>query len=157
SAWARQRAANGSPEPFNVRYWGVGNENWGCGGHFTPEDYGTEYRRFASYLRNWGEDRLFLIACGPNSHDLEWTRRLFQKLYRDYGHSPAMQGYAAHYYTWNREGRYGTATEYDTEQWYGLLAASLRMEPLVVEQRALMDEFDPERKIGLIVDEWGTW
>ncbi len=157
STWARQRAANGSPEPFNVRYWGVGNESWGCGGHFTPEDYGTEYRRFASFLRNWGPDRLYLIGCGPNSHDLDWTRRLFEKLYRDYGHSPAMQGYAAHYYTWNREGQYGTATEYDETQWYGMLAAALQMEPLVVEQRALMDEFDPEGKVGLIVDEWGTW
>lgn len=156
SEWARQRAANGRPEPYNVRYWGVGNENWGCGGNFTPEDYGSEYRRFATYLRNWGKDPLYLIACGPNENDLDWTRRFFTKLKKDYWSGPKIHGYAAHYYTWNH-GEFGTATEYDEAQWYGMLRKSLEMEPLVVQQRALMDAFDPERKIGLIVDEWGAW
>jgi alpha-N-arabinofuranosidase len=156
SEWARQRRANGQEAPFDVCYWGVGNENWGCGGNFSPEDYGSEYRRYATYLRNWGKDPLFLIACGPNENDLDWTRRFFTKLKKDYWGGPSLHGYAAHYYTWNH-GEYGTATEYDEAQWYGLLAKSLRMEPLVVQQRALMDAFDPERKIGLIVDEWGTW
>lgn len=156
SEWARQRRANGQDEPFNVRYWGVGNENWGCGGHFTPDDYATEYRRFATYLRNWGKDPLYLIGCGPNENDLDWTRRFFTKLKRDHGHHPPIHGYAAHYYTWNH-GEFGTATEYNETQWYGLLAKSLRMEALVTQQRALMDAFDPDRKIGLLIDEWGTW
>ncbi len=153
SSLARERAANGAPEPFNVRYWGVGNENWGCGGNFTPEDYGTEYRRFATYLRNWGDTPLYLIACGPNTNDLEWTRRFFNKLKKDYGRGPAIHGYAAHYYC----GTAGTATEYTDAQWYELLWKAVQMEPLVVQQRALMDTFDPERKIDLIIDEWGTW
>lgn len=156
SEWARQRRLNGQEEPFNVIYWGVGNENWGCGGHFTPDDYATEYRRYATYMRNWGSDPLFLIACGPNGNDLDWTRRFFTKLKRDHGHHPPLHGYAAHYYTWNH-GEFGTATEYNLSQWYGLLAKSLYMEQIVTQQRALMDAFDPERKIGLIVDEWGTW
>ncbi len=156
SSFAQQRAANGSPSPFNVKFWGVGNENWGCGGHFTPDDYGTEYRRFATYLRNWGKDPIFLIACGPNENDLDWTRRFFTKLRRDHGHGPALHGFAAHYYTWNR-GELGTATDYTEAQWYGMLWKSTLMEPLVVQQRALMDAFDPQRKVGLIVDEWGTW
>jgi alpha-N-arabinofuranosidase len=153
STLARQRAENGAAEPFQVRYWGVGNENWGCGGHFTPEDYGTEYRRFATYLRNWGGQPLTLIACGPNGNDLDWTRRFFTKLKKDYGRGPAIHSYAAHYYC----GTAGTATEYTESQWYELLWKAVQMEPLVVQQRALMDAFDPERKIGLIVDEWGTW
>ena len=156
SSRAEQRAANGSPDPFKVKFWGVGNENWGCGGNFTPDDYATEYRRYATYMRNWGDDPLYLIGCGPNENDLDWTRRFFTKLRRDHGRGPAIHGYAAHYYTWNH-GEYGTATEFDTAQWYGLLTKSLRMEPLVVQQRALMDAFDPQRKIGLIVDEWGAW
>jgi alpha-N-arabinofuranosidase len=153
SDYARQRAADGSPEPLGVRYWGVGNENWGCGGNFTPEDYGTEYRRFATYLRNWGETPLYLIACGPPGNDLDWTRRFFAKLKKDYWGGPPIHGYAAHYYC----GTAGTATEYTEAQWHELLAKAIQMEPLVVQQRALMDAFDPERKIGLIVDEWGTW
>jgi alpha-L-arabinofuranosidase len=152
STHAETRAANGHPEPFNVQYWGVGNENWGCGGNFTPEDYGTEYRRFASFLRNWGGDPLQLIACGPNGNDLDWTRRFFEKLRKDYGSAP-IHLYAAHYYC----GTAGTATEYTEAQWYELLWKAIQMEPLVVQQRATMDVFDPERKIGLIVDEWGTW
>jgi alpha-N-arabinofuranosidase len=150
---AGERAANGSPEPLGVRYWGVGNENWGCGGNFTPEDYGAEYRRFATYLRNWGETPIYLIACGPNGNDLEWTRRFLTKVKKDYGRGPTLHGYAAHYYC----GTAGTATEYTVDQWYELLWKAVQMEPLVVQQRALMDAFDPDRKIGLIVDEWGTW
>lgn len=153
STLARQRAANGSPEPFNVRFWGVGNENWGCGGNFSPEDYCSAYRQFATFLRNWGKDPIYLIACGPNTNDLDWTRRFFTKLKKDYGNGPRLHGYAAHYYC----GTAGTATEYSEAQWYELLWKAIQMEPLVVQQRALMDAFDPERKIGLIVDEWGTW
>jgi alpha-N-arabinofuranosidase len=153
STLARQRAANGSPEPFGVGIWGVGNENWGCGGNFTPEDYGAEYRRFASYLRGWGGQELTLIACGPSGNDPDWTRRFFTKLKKDYWGGPPIHGFAAHYYC----GTAGTATEYTEAQWYALLWKAIQMEPLVVQQRALMDAFDPERKIGLIVDEWGTW
>jgi alpha-L-arabinofuranosidase len=154
STWAELRAANGAPEPFGVRYWGVGNENWGCGGHFTPEDYGTEYRRFATYLRNWGDTKLFLIACGPNGNDLDWTRRFFEKLRKSYSnYAPPIHGFSAHYYC----GTAGTATEYTEAQWYELLWKAIQMESLITQQRGLLDAFDPERKIGLIIDEWGTW
>lgn len=153
SSWAQQRVANGAKDPYNIKFWGVGNENWGCGGNFTPEDYGTEFRRFATYLRNWGEDKLYLIGCGPNGNDLDWTRRFFTKLKKDYWGGPPLHGYAAHYYC----GTAGTATEYTTAQWYELLWKANLMEPMVVQQRAQMDAFDPERKVGLIVDEWGTW
>jgi alpha-N-arabinofuranosidase len=152
STWAEQRAQNGSPDPMNIKYWSVGNENWGCGGNFSPEDYGTEFRRFASFLRGFGQ-QLFIIACGPASNDVEWTQRFFRKLHKDYWEFHNLHGYAAHYYC----GTAGTATEYSEEQWYQLLEQALRMEPLVVQQRAAMDVFDPARRIGLIVDEWGTW
>ncbi len=151
STLARERAANGSPQPFAVRYWGVGNENWGCGGSFLPEDYATEYRRFSTYLRDLSETPLFLIACGPNGNNGEWTQAFFSKLMR-WGFC-RLHGFSAHYYC----GTAGTATEYTVDQWYQLLQRSLLMEPLVVQQRAIMDGFDPQRKIALIVDEWGTW
>ena len=152
SSWAQKRAADGSPQPFDVTYWGVGNENWGCGGNFSPEDYGTEFRRYASFMRGFGK-KLFLIACGPPSNEVEWTNRFFRKLRKDYWSFENIHGFAAHYYC----GTAGTATQYSEEQWYQLIARGLEMEPLVVQQRAAMDAYDPQRQIGLIVDEWGTW
>jgi len=156
TTWSALRAANGDLAPFNVRYWGVGNENWGCGGNFTPEEYATEYRRFSTFLRDLGTDPLYLIACGPNRHDLDWTERFFTTLQAKQGFS-RIHGYAPHYYTSNRDARAGTATDYTDDQWYALLAQAAGIETLIVEQRALMDRFDPERRIGMIIDEWGTW
>ncbi len=152
STWAQQRAADGSPEPLNVNYWGVGNENWGCGGNFSPEDYCTEFRRYASFIRGFGK-KLTVIACGPANNDIEWTDRFFRKLNKDYWPFNNIDGFAAHYYC----GTAGTATEYTEDEWYRLLEKGLKMEELVVQQRAAMDAWDPQRRIGLIVDEWGTW
>ena len=152
SSWAQRRAADGSPEPLDINYWGVGNENWGCGGNFSPEDYCTEFRRYASFIRGFGK-KLSLIACGPANNDVEWTDRFFRKLFKDYWAFNNIDGFAAHYYC----GTAGTATEYTEEEWYRLLEKGLRMEELVIQQRATMDAWDPGRKIGLIIDEWGTW
>jgi alpha-N-arabinofuranosidase len=152
SSWSRQRAADGSPEPFNVTYWGVGNENWGCGGNFSPEDYCTEYRRFASFLRGFGR-KLNLVACGPSGNDVNWTNRFFQKLRKDYWDFENIHSFSAHYYC----GTAGNATEYSENEWYRLLYQAAGMEKLVIDQRAAMDTWDPQRRIGLIVDEWGTW
>lgn len=158
---SEQRAANGSPEPFGVKYWGVGNENWGCGGRFEPEDYAVEYRRFSTYLRDFGGSSLFLIACGPLQGEPIWTRHFFEKL----GDYPRIHGFGAHYYARIRdplgtpvsEMFTGTSTEYSASQWYYQLLLGLEMENLVLQQRATMDSYDPQRKIGLIFDEWGTW
>ncbi len=152
STWAQRRATDGSPEPLNVNYWGVGNENWGCGGNFSPEDYCTEFRRYASFIRGFGK-KLSVIACGPANNDIEWTDRFFRKLNKDYWPFNNIDGFAAHYY----RGTAGTATEYTEDEWYRLLEKGLKMEELVIQQRAAMDAWDPTRKIGLIVDEWGTW
>jgi alpha-N-arabinofuranosidase len=124
----------------------------GCGGNFSPEDYCTEFRRYASFIRGFGK-KLFVIACGPANNDIEWTDRFFRKLYKDYWVFNNIDGFAAHYYC----GTAGTATEYTEQEYYRLLEKGLKMEPLVIQQRAAMDAWDPARKIGLIVDEWGTW
>ncbi|HEX2972143.1 MAG TPA: alpha-L-arabinofuranosidase C-terminal domain-containing protein [Tepidisphaeraceae bacterium] len=147
------RAAHGDAAPMKVKYWGVGNEAWGCGGHFTPEDYAGEFRRYATYLRDFGDTPVYLIACGPDGNDLDWTRRFFERLFRDYRQCGRIHGYSAHYYC----GTAGTATKYTDAEWYELLLKASRVEELIVQQRGLMDVFDPERKIGLILDEWGTW
>jgi alpha-L-arabinofuranosidase len=154
STLAMTRAANGSPEPLNVRYWGVGNENWGCGGRFCPEDYGAEYKRFSTFLHDMSGTPLYLIACGPNGNNPDWTRRFMSKI-GDYGR---IHGFAAHYYC----GTAGTATEYSVDQWYQLLQRSRKVETLIAQQRAILDGYQPvgvgpKRQIGLIIDEWGTW
>ena len=163
SSLTRQRARNGASAPFNVSYWGVGNENWGCGGNFDAEDYAAEYRRFVTYLRDFGEAPLYLIGCGPRNNDIDWTLRFFEKFKRSL--RTRMHAFAAHYYARARGPQddvsystlTGTATDYSEAQWYYQILAGLAMERLVVQQRAAMDSFDPDRQIGLIVDEWGTW
>lgn len=153
STLARQRGGNGSPAPFDVRMWGVGNENWGCGGNMCPEDYAVQYKQFSSYCRDFGQSKLQLIACGPDSgrkeFHVDWTRRFFQKL----GSYSRIHAFAAHYYC----GTAGTATQYNTDQWYELLERASRVEHVILTHRAAMDEFEVGKKCQLILDEWGTW
>ncbi|HME51922.1 MAG TPA: alpha-L-arabinofuranosidase C-terminal domain-containing protein [Candidatus Lokiarchaeia archaeon] len=152
----RQRAANGHPEPFQVMHVGIGNESWGCGGHMTPEYYASEYRRFVTYMSSFGQMPLYQIAVGPNGADIEWTRRFFGAIAGMTCHCEnmlyAVSAFALHYYC----NTAGTATEYTEDQWYELLDKALLMESLILRHRATMDSFDPQRKVNLIVDEWGT-
>jgi alpha-N-arabinofuranosidase len=104
-------------------------------------------------LRDFGNTPVFVIACGPDGNDLDWTRRFFERLFKDYRKCGRIHGYAAHYYC----GTAGTATQYTEAEWYELLWKAREIETLIVQQRGLMDAFDPERKVGLIIDEWGTW
>jgi alpha-N-arabinofuranosidase len=147
---ADERAQNGDSEGFGVRFWGVGNESWGCGGKFTPEDYCTEYRRFTDWLPSYGTP-LFLIAAGPGRNDLDWTRRFFKK-WSDYARAP-LDGWAAHYYC----GTTGHALSFSRDQWYQMLHAADGIGKLIADQWQAMAEFDPEHKVKLVVDEWGTW
>lgn len=150
TTYAELREKNGSKDPFDVKYWGVGNESWGCGGSFTPEDYCTEYRKFATWLPGYGKP-LYLIGCGPNGNDVNWTKRFFAK-FRDY-FPPQINGWAPHYYC----GSTGTATEFTDDQWYELIARGAAMEKLVHDQWDALAERDPKHEIKLIVDEWGCW
>jgi alpha-N-arabinofuranosidase len=147
---ADQRASDGMREPLGVRYWGVGNESWGCGGKFTPEDYCREYRRFTEWLPQYGVP-LYLIAAGPNGNDREWTRRFFTK-WKDGMRAP-IQGWAPHYYC----GTTGHALKFTQDQWYEQLHKANQMETLVIDQWNTLAEFDPEHKIKLVIDEWGSW
>ena len=147
---ADERVANGDRDPFAVHYWGVGNESWGCGGKFTPEDYCREYRKFTEWLPTF-KVPLYLIAAGPNSNDVEWTRRFF-KAWADYTRAP-IQGWAPHYYC----GTTGHALEFSRDQWYELLSKANQMEPLILDQWAALGKFDPQHATKLIVDEWGAW
>ena len=147
---ADERAANGDRAPLGVRYWGVGNESWGCGGKFTPEDYCREYRKFTEWLPEYGI-KPYLIAAGPNGNDVDWTRRFFAK-WADGTRAP-IQGWAPHYYC----GTTGHALKFTTDQWYEQLHKANQMETLIRDQWQALGQFDPEHRIKLVVDEWGCW
>ncbi len=155
TTWSNQRAANGNPDPYNVSFWGVGNESWGCGGEFTPEEYATEYRKFVAWLPSYGVN-LRLIGAGPNGGDLAWTRKFFTKLTeKGMGQLNRMYGWALHYYC-HTTGK-GDASQYNENEWYDLIARSDRMESLITEHWQVMGEIDREHRVKLVVDEWGAW
>jgi alpha-N-arabinofuranosidase len=147
---ADERVANGDDKAFGVRYWGVGNESWGCGGKFTPEDYCREYRKFTEWVPGYRVP-LYLIAAGPDGNNTEWTLRFFKK-WADFAKAP-LHGWAPHYYC----GTTGHALHFSVDQWYEQLAKANRMEKLLIDQWTILGEFDREHKIKLIVDEWGCW
>jgi len=150
---AQQRAAGGDREPFAVRYWGIGNESWGCGGNFTPEEYAAEYRRFATWaVPAYGVDLAF-IGSGPSGGDLEWTRRCFREL-ADRRSFDRMWGWALHHYS---SAPNGEAVAFDEPAWYDLLSSANRMESLITSQWQVMGESDREHRVKLVVDEWGAW
>ena len=151
STLSDERAANGSKEPFAVPYWGVGNENWGCGGMMTADEYASHYRRFANYLRRGGMGKdCFLVACGPNGNSAEWTRKFFTTLGNNTG---MVNGYAMHYYSWGKS----QPTKFTVETMREQLSSFALIEKAVEEQYALLRQFDPKNQIGLMVDEWGVW
>ncbi len=153
SPMANLRKRNGRELPWKVKYFGVGNESWGCGGNMRPEYYADEYRRYATYLRNYGDNKVYKIACGASEGDYHWTEVLMREAGR------FMHGLSLHYYTlptgnWQDK---GSATEFDSTAWFETLRRTLYMEELLTKHSAIMDKYDPEKRVGLIVDEWGTW
>jgi alpha-N-arabinofuranosidase len=149
SALSDERAANGSPEPFNVRYWGVGNELWGCGGNFRPEGAAAEFRRFATFARLIGGREVYLVGCGPSGNDARWTRGFMDEL----AGGPQPNGFSMHYY----EGGSLPALEFTPEAMYAQFNIFPRVEQALIQQRAILDGYDPNRRIGLFLDEWGVW
>jgi alpha-N-arabinofuranosidase len=152
SPMSEQRKANGREAPWALKYFGVGNENWGCGGNMRPEFYADQYRRYQTYLRKYGENKIYKIACGANSFDYNWTDKVMEIA------AQYMDAITLHYYTvpneWSDK---GSATEFDTESYYRTIQKALRMEELISNHLSVMDRHDAERRVGLIVDEWGAW
>jgi alpha-N-arabinofuranosidase len=152
SPMADLRRANGRQAPWTVRFWGVGNESWGCGGSMRPEFYADQYRRYATYCRNLSGNRLYKIACGASDTNYHWTDVLMREAGR------FLDGLSLHYYTvthtWAAK---GSATQFDEGEWFTTLKKALLMDDLITKHSTIMDRYDPEKRVGLIVDEWGTW
>jgi alpha-N-arabinofuranosidase len=152
STVADQRRRNGREEPWRITYFGIGNENWGCGGNMTAEHYANVYRRYQTYVRNYGDNRVFKIACGASDLNYHWTEVMMRAAAR------YMDGLSLHYYTvphtWADK---GSATEFTEDDWFITLKKALRMDEIVTKHSEILDRYDPDRRVGLIVDEWGVW
>lgn len=151
---ARLREQNGHPAPYKVSFWGVGNESWGCGGNMTPEFYADQYKRYATFAKNYPGTTLRKIASGANGDDRNWTEVCMKKI-------PAGQlwGLSLHYYTlptgnWTKK---GSATVFDEAQYFNTMKNCLKMEEVVTAHATIMDKYDPAKKVALVVDEWGMW
>lgn len=164
------RKRNGREQPFGLKYFGVGNENWGCGGRMRAEHYADLYRNYATYARSYEGRPLYRVAAGPRGSNYHWTEVLMREA------SEFMDGIGLHHYTrvgdkvvvkkmadgneiyLRDESRSrGSATDFDDKDWFGIMKAAWFTNELVEKHAAIMDKYDPDKKVALIVDEWGTW
>ena len=155
---AEERAANGRKDPWKIRLWGVGNETWGCGGNMSVEYYANEYRRFASYTRDFPNAPLYRIGSGARNDDYHWTDVMMREAFKVPLGGPMLQGLSLHYYTvpgeWPPK---HPATGFDHAGWNWVMALGWKMDDYVRGHRAVMDRYDPAAKTSLVVDEWGSW
>jgi alpha-L-arabinofuranosidase len=153
STLARLRRQNGRNKPWKVPYFAVGNESWGCGGEMRPEYYADEYRRYATFIKDYSGNHIQKLAVGPHDDYYAWTEVLMAQAAR------YMQGLSLHYYTlptgnWSKK---GSATQFDEDEWHSTMVRTLRIDEFIQRHSAIMDKYDPQKRVGLMVDEWGTW
>ena len=152
SPMADLRVKNGREKPWNLKYFGIGNENWGCGGNMRAEYYADVYRQYQTYVRNYGNNKLFKIACGPNTDDYHWTEVLMKNA------GAFMDGLSLHYYTITKDwADKGSATDFTEQEYMTTISKTLYMDELITRHSAIMDRYDPSKRVALVVDEWGNW
>ena len=152
SPLTEQRKKNGRAEPWKLEYLGVGNENWGCGGNMRPEYYADVYKRYQTFCHNYSGNRLYRIACGPSSADYNWTEVMMKNL-----DSNNVDAIDLHYYTMPVWPEMESATYFDDELYYKTIAAANFSDELITRHSEIMNRYDPEKKIGLVIGEWGCW
>jgi alpha-N-arabinofuranosidase len=149
---ANLRRKNGREKPWRIPFFGVGNENWGCGGNMRPEYYADLYRRYATFCPDLSRNRLTRVACGPSGSNPNWTKVVMDRV----GHQ--MQAYSIHQYTlaasWSDK---LPATGFGEKEWFNILRDGRAIEAFIEETEQIMDRVDPEKQIALFVDEWGSW
>jgi alpha-N-arabinofuranosidase len=151
SPMADLRRSNGRDQAWGITYWGVGNENWGCGGHMRPEFYADQYRRYATYCRNFGNNRLKKIAGGSHDSNLRWTEVCMKEIPHH-----MMWGLSLHYYMtdWSNK---GSATDFSMDEYWKTMTMAVNFGALLDGHIRVMDQYDPDGRVALVVDEWGTW
>ena len=150
---ANLRRRNGRVKPWRIPYFGVGNETWGCGGNMRPEYYADVYRQYATFIKNHSGNRIQRLASGSHDDNYNWTEVLMSQAAKQ------MDGLSLHYYTlptsnWRKK---GSATQFGEPEWHATLVRTLRIEEFIQKHSAIMDKYDPQKRVGLMVDEWGTW
>ena len=152
SPMANWRKENGSEKAWEMKFFGVGNESWGCGGNMRPEYYADLYRRYQTYVRNYTDKPVYKIACGPNVDDYNWMEQVMKIA------APYMDGISLHHYSlvdgWTNK---RPATNFPEKEWFSLIDSAKKMDELITKHSTIMDKYDPDKRVGLIVDEWGSW
>ena len=147
------RQQNGRPNPWHVKYWGIGNEAWGCGGNMKADYYANVYRQYATFMTNGSSnERIYRIASGANDADYNWTEVLMREIPHNLLDAVALHHYSV--ISWNKK---GSATGFSEEEYFTTMQRSLLMEELVQKHSAIMDKYDPKKRVALVVDEWGGW
>ncbi|MFA9194168.1 alpha-L-arabinofuranosidase C-terminal domain-containing protein [Flavobacterium sp. FBOR7N2.3] len=147
------RKENGRTEPWKVKFWGIGNEAWGCGGNMTPEYYAGEYRKFATFMSDWeNTGGLTRIASGANGSDYNWTEVLMKNIPIN-----MLGGVGVHHYAVINWSKKGDAVDFNEDGYFKTMTSALKMEEYVTKHAAIMDKYDPEKKVAMMVDEWGAW
>ncbi len=142
------RKKNGREKSWGVKYWGLGNESWGCGGNMTAEYYADQVRRYGSFVKNYGSNKVFKIACGPGDDDYNWTDTIM----KDAG--GYIDGLSLHHYSFAND---KPAADFNEKGWFDIMKKTLYMDELITRHSAIMDKYDPGKRVALDVDEWGTW
>jgi alpha-L-arabinofuranosidase len=147
------RMQNGRATPWNVKFWGIGNESWDCGGHMSVDYYINLYKQYATLITSYGNSEgLYRIAVGPGTEDFAWTEALMREIPRK-----LIEGISIHHYSvidWSKK---GSSTRFTEPEYFSTMEQAYRMEKMVSGNAEIMDKYDPEKKIGLVVDEWGGW
>ena len=153
SEMANLRRKNGRDKPWKIKYFGVGNENWGCGGNMTPEYYSDLYKRYQTYVRNYPGSKITKVACGPGGTDYNWVEVIIKNI------GTRMDAYGQHYYVrgtgnWTQK---GSATDFDEKEWFALMKNTLDINDIIRRNKEILDRYDRQGRIDLYIDEWGTW
>lgn len=147
------REKNGRTKPWQVKFWGIGNEAWGCGGNMTAEYYANIYRQYATFMTDWSNTaRIFRIASGASGNDYHWTEVVMRDIPLN-----MLEGVALHHYSvinWNKK---GSATNFSEDEYFKTMQQASLMEEFVQKHSAIMDKYDSTKKVALVVDEWGGW
>jgi alpha-L-arabinofuranosidase len=152
SPMAKLRETNGRKDAWRVKYWGVGNENWGCGGEMKADYYANLYRQFATFLPNHAGNRLFKLPSTANGANYNWTETLLKEIPLN-----MMDGVGFHHYSVLDWGKKGPSTEFTEEQYFTTLKRAYDINDMVNQTRSLMDRYDPKKKLAMVIDEWGGW